>query len=84
MAVIYLRHPKHGAKVATSDMEAENDIQNGWEEFDPYERADEPDETPAPTAAEPAAAAPEASPPVESVNELQPRRRGRRPREATE
>ena len=37
MAVIYLRHPKHGAKVAISEMEAENDIQNGWEEFDPTE-----------------------------------------------
>jgi hypothetical protein len=41
-------------------MEAEYDIQNGWEEFDPTNF----------------------EPPV--VNELQPRRRGRRPREATE
>lgn len=60
MAVIYLQHPKHGAKVAISEMEAEYDIQNGWEEFDPTN----------------------SEPPV--VNELQPRRRGRRPREATE
>lgn len=35
MAVIYLRHPTHGAKVAISDIEAENDTQNGWEEYDP-------------------------------------------------
>lgn len=63
MAVIYLQHPTHGAKVAISEMEAEYDIQNGWEEFDPTNFT--------PTDA-----------PV--VNELQPRRRGRRPREATE
>lgn len=60
MAVIYLQHPTHGAKVAVSEMEAEYDIQNGWMEFDPTNL----------------------EPPV--VNELQPRRRGRRPREATE
>ena len=30
MAVIYLRHPDHGHKVAVSSMEAENDEQNGW------------------------------------------------------
>ena len=35
MAVIYLRHPIHGAKVASLDMEAEYDKQHGWEEFDP-------------------------------------------------
>ena len=35
MAVIYLRHPPHGAKVAISDMEVEHDRQNGWEEYDP-------------------------------------------------
>jgi hypothetical protein len=63
MAVIYLQHPTHGAKVAVSEMEAEYDRQNGWMEFDPTnpELADGP-----------------------VVNELQPRRRGRRPREATE
>lgn len=78
MAVIYLRHPVHGAKVAISDMEVENDLQNGWEEFDPTEPVIDP--------------APEADVVVEDVapiealvvNELQPRRRGRRPREATE
>ena len=35
MAAIYLRHPIHGAKVASLDMEAEYDKQHGWEEFDP-------------------------------------------------
>ena len=35
MAVIYLRHPIHGAKVATMDLEAEYDEQNGWERFEP-------------------------------------------------
>lgn len=35
MAVIYLRHPKHGAKVAISEHEAEQDAAYGWEPFDP-------------------------------------------------
>lgn len=67
MAVIYLRHPKHGAKVAISDMEAENDLQNGWKEFDPAELEVDsaPDE-------------------LETVNELQPRRRSRRTQEAVQ
>lgn len=63
MAVIYLRHHRHGTKVAVSDFEADYDMQRGWEEFDPTEEdvvEDEPDEP---------------------VNELQPRRRGRRPKE---
>jgi hypothetical protein len=78
MAVIYLRHPLHGAKVATSDMEAENDFQNGWEEFDPAEPVTDPEPQ--------AEVVVDDTPPVEApvVNELQPRRRGRRPREATE
>ena len=37
MAVIYLQHPVHGAKVACSDIEAQMDFANGWEEFDPSE-----------------------------------------------
>lgn len=41
MAVIYLRHPKHGEKVACSDLEAEMDRENGWEDFDPTESDDE-------------------------------------------
>jgi hypothetical protein len=34
---IYLRHPKHGTKVASLLSEAKEDEENGWEEFDPYE-----------------------------------------------
>jgi len=35
MAVIYLTHPTHGAKVATMDLEAEYDEQNGWTRYTP-------------------------------------------------
>jgi hypothetical protein len=35
MAVIYLKHPIHGAKIACSDLEAAYDYQHGWEEYDP-------------------------------------------------
>tara|TARA_R110000772_G_scaffold53716_4_gene122779 strand:+ start:2455 stop:2619 length:165 start_codon:yes stop_codon:yes gene_type:complete len=27
---IYLKHPKHGSKVAISDLEAEADVKEGW------------------------------------------------------
>lgn len=30
MPVIYLAHPCHGVKVATMDLEAEQDEENGW------------------------------------------------------
>jgi hypothetical protein len=30
MAVIYMSHPVHGAKVATMELEAEADERNGW------------------------------------------------------
>jgi hypothetical protein len=33
MAVIYLVHTVHGAKVAISDMEAEADEKNGWTRY---------------------------------------------------
>ena len=33
MAVIYLRHPKHGTKVATMDLEADYDEKSGWERY---------------------------------------------------
>ena len=33
MAVIYLTHPIHGAKVATLDIEADLDVQNGWSRY---------------------------------------------------
>jgi hypothetical protein len=35
VAVIYLRHPVHGGKVASTDMEAIHDRANGWEDFVP-------------------------------------------------
>jgi hypothetical protein len=41
MAVIYLCHPTHGAKVAISDKEADNDRENGWEVYDPNDVEDE-------------------------------------------
>ena len=37
MSVIYLKHPLHGAKVATMDMEADMDEQNGWVRYNPNE-----------------------------------------------
>ena len=37
MAVIYLVHPDHGAKVACSDMEADFDEQFGWTRYNPNE-----------------------------------------------
>lgn len=39
MAAIYLTHPVHGAKVATMDLEADLDVQNGWSRynFEPVE-----------------------------------------------
>lgn len=33
MAVIYLKHPTHGHKVACSDFEADYDENNGWERY---------------------------------------------------
>ena len=82
MAVIYLRHPSHGAKVAISEMEAENDMQNGWEEFDPTIAVSE--SLSAAIASAPADVAVVKDEPMEVVNELQPRRRGRRAVEATQ
>ena len=32
---IYLRHPKHGNKVAISDMEVAFDEKNGWVRYNP-------------------------------------------------
>ena len=32
---IYLRHPRHGTKIAISLHEAREDMEWGWEEFDP-------------------------------------------------
>ena len=33
----YLKHPKHGRKIAYLEEEAEADKKNGWEEYDPDE-----------------------------------------------
>ncbi len=35
MSAIYLRHPQHGEKVATSEGEASYDQGNGWVRFTP-------------------------------------------------
>ena len=35
--VIYLKHPVHGIKVATLNIEAAQDVENGWIIFDPNE-----------------------------------------------
>jgi len=33
MPLIYLRHPVHGEKVATLELEAEHDEKHGWERY---------------------------------------------------
>jgi hypothetical protein len=33
MPVIYMKHPIHGAKIATMEMEAVYDERNGWERY---------------------------------------------------
>ena len=62
MALIYLKHPIHGAKIATMELEAEYDEQNGWMRYNPDEPEQE-DEIPSFL--------------QESVNELEPAHRGR-------
>jgi len=42
--VIYLKHPIHGRKVATMDLEADADEQNGWVRY----TEDTPEELAAP------------------------------------
>jgi len=42
---IYLRHPTHGTKVASIEMEAQYDEQNGWSRFDPAEETVTEEET---------------------------------------
>jgi len=41
--IIYLQHPQHGQKVATSNMEAEYDETNGWVRYNPETPSDEPE-----------------------------------------
>lgn len=65
MAVIYLVHPRHGAKVAISEDEAIFDESYGWERYT--------FDTPAPAAADD-----EDDDDVDLVNEMAaPKRRGR-------
>ena len=35
MPAIYLKHPRHGTKVATMEVEAVADEKNGWQRYDP-------------------------------------------------
>jgi hypothetical protein len=35
MPLIYLKHPRHGAKIATMEMEADFDETNGWVRYNP-------------------------------------------------
>jgi hypothetical protein len=39
MPIIYLKHPDHGEKIATLELEAEYDEKNGWARYTP---GDEP------------------------------------------
>jgi hypothetical protein len=68
MSVIYLRHPIHGAKVAISEEEANNDAGYGWERFDiaslNLDVEDDEDET--------------ETDDLDSVNEMVAPKRGRR------
>ena len=69
MAVIYLRHPQFGTKVATMDVEADYDKEHGWEEFGPVLDAADAEEI---------EVAPESAP----TNAFEPpKRRGRPPRQ---
>jgi len=34
MSVFYLKHKKHGTKVATEEAEVEHDKKRGWEEYE--------------------------------------------------
>jgi len=35
MPLIYLKHPQHGTKIATMEMEADFDERNGWVRYNP-------------------------------------------------
>ena len=43
MSVFYMRHKKHGTKVATEEAEVEFDKKRGWVEFDPEEEKKQAD-----------------------------------------
>jgi hypothetical protein len=57
-----MKHPIHGHKIATMEMEAEFDEQHGWVRYNPEENEEPAEE------------------PMESVNQLQAKRRGRPPK----
>ena len=42
MAVIYLRHPDHGCKVACVEAEADYDEKSGWARYNPEEVEEPP------------------------------------------
>ena len=46
--VIYLRHPKHGTKVAICEAEAVQDEKNGWERYSLLKVDDVKEEEPVP------------------------------------
>ena len=76
MAEIYLMHPRHGVKIATMEMEAQYDEQNGWVRFDPADLVEEPAAVVKDAVEQPAYDLPE--PAVEAnVMAEAPRRRGR-------
>lgn len=74
MTAIYLFHPRHGVKVATMEMEAQYDEENGWTRF--YLDEMDIDET---DAGEPAPAVNLMAAAVEGTMQSDdaPRRRGR-------
>jgi hypothetical protein len=37
MPLIYMKHPVHGDKIATLELEAEHDEKHGWERYTPGE-----------------------------------------------
>lgn len=39
MALIYMKHPVHGEKIATLELEAEHDEKHGWVRYTPGEEA---------------------------------------------
>ena len=43
---IYLKHPDHGTKIASMEMEAEFDEQNGWIRYTDETQSDEPTAAP--------------------------------------
>jgi len=46
MPLIYLKHPVHGRKIATLDLEAEYDEQNGWERYTAETPDPQPEDAP--------------------------------------